>query len=89
MDIKVNQIKAIELFSKAPMKKTFGMKLSYNDKDQATFSMPFDQKFCHALGSVHGGVGGMLDNAGWFTVQPHYETWVNTIDLGTAFTSDI
>lgn len=82
MDIKENQNKAIELFSKAPMKRTFNMELSYNDKDQATFSMPFDQKFCHALGSVHGGVlSTLLDNAGWFTVQPHYETWVNTIDL--------
>ena len=55
MDLKENQNKAIKLFSKAPMKKTFNMELSYNGQDQATFSMPFDQKFCHALGSLHGG----------------------------------
>ena len=82
MDLKENQNKAIKLFSKAPMKKTFNMELSYNGQDQATFSMPFDKKFCHALGSLHGGViSTLLDNAGWFTVQPHYETWINTIDL--------
>lgn len=82
MDLKENQNRAIKLFSKAPMKKTFNMELSYNNNDQATFSMPFDEKFCHALGSLHGGViSTLLDNAGWFTVQPHYKTWVNTIDL--------
>jgi len=82
MNIKENQEKAIELFSRAPMKKTFNMILSYDQEDQAIFTMPFDQKFCHALGSIHGGVlSTLLDNAGWFTVQPHYETWVNTIDL--------
>ena len=82
MSLKTNQDNAIKLFSKAPMKKTFNMVLSYNKEDQAVFNMPFDQKFCHALGSLHGGVlSTLLDNAGWFTVQPHYENWVNTIDL--------
>ena len=82
MDIKEHQEKAIELFSRAPMKKTFDMELTYNDDDQAIFTMPFDQKFCHALGSMHGGVlSTLLDNAGWFTAQPYYETWINTIDL--------
>ena len=82
MDIKDNQEKAIELFSRAPMKKTFNMILSYNKEDQAIFTMPFDKKFCHALGSLHGGVlSTLLDNAGWFTVQPYYENWINTIDL--------
>ena len=28
-----------------------------------------------------GVISTLLDNAGWFTVQPHYETWINTIDL--------
>ena len=82
MNIKDNQKKAIELFAKAPMKKTFNMELTYNEKDQAIFTMPFDEKFCHALGSIHGGVlSTLLDNAGWFTVQPFYENWINTIDL--------
>tara|TARA_B100000925_G_scaffold151762_2_gene113840 strand:- start:3935 stop:4348 length:414 start_codon:yes stop_codon:yes gene_type:complete len=82
MNIKENQEKAIDLFSRAPMKKTFNMILSYNQEDQAIFTMPFDQKFCHALGSMHGGVlSTLLDNAGWFTAQPYYENWINTIDL--------
>ena len=82
MNIKENQKKAIALFAKAPMKKTFNMELTYNDQDQAVFNMPYDEKFCHALGSIHGGVlSTLLDNAGWFTVQPFYENWINTIDL--------
>ena len=82
MNLKDKQEKAIKLFAKAPMKKTFNMNLSYNDNDQAVFKMPFDQKFCHALGSIHGGViSTLLDNAGWFTAQQFYETWINTIDL--------
>jgi len=80
--LKENQKKAIDLFAKAPMKKTFNMEFSYDKNNQAVFVMPFDIKFCHALGSVHGGVlSTLLDNAGWFTAQPYYETWINTIDL--------
>ena len=82
MNLKDRQEKAINLFAKAPMKKTFNMILSYNDSDQAVFNMPFDEKFCHALGSVHGGViSTLLDNAGWFTAQQHYDTWINTVDI--------
>ena len=76
------QANAIELFSRAPMKYTFNMDFFYNKNDQAIFTMPYDQKFCHSLGSIHGGViSTLLDNAGWFTVQQYYDTWINTIDL--------
>ena len=77
-----NQKKNIELFSKAPMKKTFGMELSYDEKGSAIFEMNFDSKFTHAFGSIHGGVlSTLIDNAGWFTASPNYDTWINTIDL--------
>ena len=82
MDIKKNQQKAIDFFAKAPMKKTFDMNLSYNESNQAIFTMPFNEKFCHSLGSLHGGVlATLLDNAGWFTAQPYYDKWINTVDL--------
>lgn len=84
--IKVNQEKNIELFAQAPMKKTFGMELSYNENDAAVFTMSFDKNFTHAFGSLHGGViSTLIDNAGWFTASPHYDTWINTIDLQVQF----
>ena len=44
--------------------------------------MPFNKKFCHSLGSLQGGVlATLLDNAGWFTAQPYYDKWINTVDL--------
>ena len=80
-----NQKQAIDLFSHAPMKKTFNMELTYN-KEGATFEMPYHEKFTHAFGSIHGGVlSTLLDNAGWFTAQPYYEYWINTIDLQVQF----
>ena len=66
------------------MKTTFGMTLSYNTKGEATFEMPYQEKFNHALGDTHGGVvATLLDNAGWFTVAAHYQKWVVTADLQT------
>ena len=82
MDLKKNQERAIRLFSRAPMKKTFGMNLSYNDNESAIFEMPYDQKFNHAFGGIHGGVlATLLDNAGWFSASIYYDTWISTIDL--------
>jgi uncharacterized protein (TIGR00369 family) len=83
--IKKNQDLAINLFSRAPMKETFQMSLSYSEQG-AVFEMPFNQKFTHAFGSVHGGVlSTLIDNAGWFTAQPYYDRWINTIDLQVQF----
>ena len=80
-----NQEDAIKLFSYAPMKKTFNMELAYNEVG-AKFTMPFNDKFTHAFKSIHGGVlSTLLDNAGWFTAQPHYNNWINTIDLQVQF----
>ena len=68
------------------MKKTFGMDLSYNENDAAVFTMNFDKNFTHAFGSLHGGViSTLIDNAGWFSASPNYDTWINTIDLQVQF----
>ena len=84
--IKKNRESAIKLFDHAPMKKTFGMELSYNEQGNAIFHMPYNDKFNHAFGSVHGGVlSTLLDNAGWFTAGPYYNTWISTIDLQVQF----
>ena len=72
----------IELFGRAPIKKTFGMVFSYNDNHQAIFEMPHNPNYEHALGDTHGGIiATLLDNAGWFTAAVHYETWIATIEM--------
>jgi uncharacterized protein (TIGR00369 family) len=74
--------KLIDFFDKAPIKKTFGMDFSYDEKGEAVFVMPYNPDLDHALGGIHGGIiSTLLDNAGWFTIAPHYETWIATVDL--------
>lgn len=63
------------------MKNTFGMELTY-EGESAVFTMRFDRRFDHSLGSTHGGViATILDNAGWFTAALHYDNWIATTDL--------
>ena len=70
------------LFEQAPMKKTFQMEVSYDENGDATFTMPYQEKFNHGLGSTHGGVlATILDNAGWFTAATRYDYWIVTTDL--------
>lgn len=72
----------VDLFSRAPIKKTFGMDISYDESDSAVFTMPYNPDFNHALMQVHGGVfATLLDNAGWFTVALHYDTWISTAEM--------
>ena len=40
------------LFDKAPVKRTYGMTLSFNERAQALFEMPYDPAFDHALGGI-------------------------------------
>jgi acyl-CoA thioesterase len=70
------------LYDGAPIKRTFGMDLLYDDDGRAVFEMPYKRGFDHGLGATHGGViATMLDNAGWFTAAVEYETWIATSNL--------
>jgi uncharacterized protein (TIGR00369 family) len=65
----------------APIIKTYGARLSYDEQGGAVWDLPYNAKFDHAMGGVHGSVLGMLlDNAGWFTVAPYYDTWIATVE---------
>lgn len=82
--LQARQQKLIDLFHGSPIGKTTGMRLSYNDEGQAIFNMPHNPNLDHGLGAIHGGVfATMLDNAGWFTVAPHFETWIATVEFNT------
>jgi uncharacterized protein (TIGR00369 family) len=78
------QRRLIELFHGAPIQKATGMTFRYNEEGQAVFEMPYNPSFDHAMGAIHGSIFGMLiDNAGWFTVAPHYEHWIVTVEFST------
>ena len=79
---KTRQQELVKLFSTAPIAKSMGMTLSYDDQDRAVFQMPYNNGFDHAMNGVHGGVfATLLDNAGWFTVAPYYTTWIATVEF--------
>lgn len=82
--IKKRQDELVRLFNLAPIQKTFGMLFSYDDHGSAIFRLPYNPHFDHALGGIHGGVmATLLDNAGWFTVASHHETWIVTVEFQT------
>lgn len=71
-----------ELYARAPMKRTFGMTLSFDAAGDATFQMPNHPGMHHTMGDTHGGViATILDNAGWFTAATRYDCWINTSEL--------
>jgi uncharacterized protein (TIGR00369 family) len=72
----------VALFERAPIKHSFGMASWYDEEGHAIFDLPYNPGLDHALKGVHGGViATLLDNAGWFTAAPHYDTWIATIEM--------
>ena len=74
----------IELFSRAPIVRTMGMRLEYTDDARARILLPYNPDFDHGLHAIHGGVYmTLLDNAGWFTsaasIREHI--WVATSSM--------
>ncbi|BBM82886.1 PaaI family thioesterase [Candidatus Uabimicrobium amorphum] len=82
--------KLLDMFNnKAPIAQLFGMKLSFDENNNAKVHLPYNPNLDHALGLVHGGIyATMLDNAGWFTVAAHSETnnfWIATSEMSIHF----
>jgi len=72
----------VTLFSRAPIKKTFGMNLSFNDKNESVFELPHNPALEHGLGDTHGGIiATLLDNAGWFAAAVQYDSWIATVEM--------
>jgi len=72
----------VTFFAQAPMKKTFGMELSYDENGDAVFQMPFKASLCHAMRDTHGGaIATLIDNAGWFTAATRYDFWISTSEM--------
>ena len=50
-----------QFFSVAPMKRTFGMELTYDNDGHARFEMPYLMDLCHAMKDTHGGAIATLE----------------------------
>ena len=71
---------------KAPIARTFGMRLSFTDEGSAVIELPYNPDLDHALGGIHGGVyATMLDTAGWFTSAVARDGWVTTSEMAIHF----
>ena len=72
----------VTLFSRAPIKKTFGMNLSFADNNDSVFELPHNPALEHGLGDTHGGIiATLLDNAGWFAAAVQYDSWIATVEM--------
>jgi len=68
----------------APIARTLGMRLSFDDEGRAIVDLPYNQGLDHAQGGVHGGVyATMLDTAGWFTSAAAHDVdcWIATSEM--------
>jgi acyl-coenzyme A thioesterase PaaI-like protein len=63
----------------APIVKTFGMRLEYNEKNEAVGTLPFNENLTNEM-IIHGGaVATLIDNAGWFAIRwvdGSFEMWL-------------
>ena len=79
----------LDLFNeRAPIARTFGMRLSYTDEGNAVIDLPYNPDLDHAQGGVHGGVyATILDTASWFTAAAAHDVscWVATSEMTVHF----
>jgi uncharacterized protein (TIGR00369 family) len=72
----------------APIAKTFGMNLSFDEERRAVVCLPYNPGLNHALQGIHGGVYmTMLDTAAWFTSAASHDEgcWSATSEMAVHF----
>lgn len=71
------------LFQQAPIIQHFPQTICSIAPGEVSIAMPFDPRFCHGGGALHGGVlMGLLDNAGYFACATRSGgKWVATNEL--------
>jgi uncharacterized protein (TIGR00369 family) len=79
-----------EIFHSAPINKTTGLKLSYDRHGSAICTLPYNVQLNHGLGGIFGGIlSSMMDLSGWFTVAPHYDSWLVTVEYSTRILEEV
>lgn len=65
-----------------PIVKYFGMKLDFDEDDQAIITLPYNPNLDHGEGAVHGGaIATILDNAGFFASAIANKGMVTTTEM--------
>ena len=81
----IRRDRLLDLFNRrAPIARTFGSTLAFDEAGSAILEQPYNAALDHALAGIHGGViATLLDNAGWFTaaLAAGGDAWVATSDL--------
>ena len=79
-----------DVFHSAPVNRLTGMRLEYDADDAAVIRLPYNPELDHGLGRIFGGiVSSMIDFTGWFTVAPHYENWMVTVEYTTRLLAEV
>lgn len=79
-----------EIFHSAPINKTTGLKLHYDESGSAICTLKYNPNLNHGLGGIFGGIqSSMLDLSGWFTVAPHFDNWLVTVEYSTRILEEV
>ena len=77
-----HQARLIELFHRSTISRSFGLRFWYDESGAAVFELPYEGRYDHFLGDVHGGaIATLIDNAGWFAAAAHYPTWIVSVEF--------
>jgi len=72
--------------NKTHIARTFCMELSYDEKDRAIITLPYNPNLDHGVGGIHGGiVATLLDTVGWFTCALAHGGPVITTEMSIHF----
>jgi uncharacterized protein (TIGR00369 family) len=77
---------------RAPITRTFGMAMSFDDQARAIVDLPYNPGLDHPLDGVHGGVyATLLDTAGWYTAAAAYDEpyWLATTEMSMHFLAPV
>lgn len=73
-----------EMYHSAPIAKTTGITLEYNDLHQAVFYLKYNPSLDHGMGGIFGGtLATLIDLAAWFTAAPQFDHWILTVEYTT------
>jgi len=72
--------------NKTHIARTFCMVLSFDEKDRAIITLPYNPNLDHGVGGIHGGiVATLLDTVGWFTCALAHGGPVITTEMSLHF----
>jgi len=72
--------------TKTHIARTFNMELSFDEKNRAIITLPYNPNLDHGEGAIHGGIAAtLLDTVGWFTCALAHGGPVITTEMSLHF----